>query len=69
MIKMMTRKKIVENKKEGIIHRDIKDNEIETNWNIFKKVIEERPDDTISADMEECVNDEDDDEKEKKYRE
>ena len=61
---MMTRKKKMEdNKNEGVIHRDITDNEKETNRNILKNVIEEWPYDTTPADMEECVNDENDDEK------
>ena len=36
-----------------------------TNWDIYKNLIKKCPDDTTLVEMEECVNDEDDDEKEK----
>ena len=44
MINMMMRKKTAENENEGVIHRDITENEPETNWDVLKKVIEECPD-------------------------
>ena len=34
------KEKTAENKNEGVIHRDISENEKETNWDTLKKVIE-----------------------------
>ena len=53
-----------ENEYEGVIHRDMTENEKETIRDTLDKVIEECPDDTSPVDMEEGVNNEDDDEKE-----
>ena len=44
------KEKTAENINEGIIHKDITDNE-KTNWYIFKKVIEECPYYTTPAEM------------------
>ena len=61
MIKLMTKKeKNADSKNEGVIHRNITENENETNWYTLKKLIEEYPDNTPQIDMEECVNDKDD---------
>ena len=40
MIKMMTRKKNTENENECVIHRDITENEAETNQDAMKKAME-----------------------------
>ena len=42
-----------------MIHRDIKENEKENNWDTLDKVVEEFPYDTTSDEMEEFVTDED----------
>ena len=50
---------------EGVIHRDITENKEKNNQYIMRKVIEEFPDDITPADMEKCVNYEDNVDKEK----
>ena len=37
-------RKTAENENEGVIHREITENEPGTNWDVLKKVIEECPD-------------------------
>ena len=62
MVMMMTRKKNRENKK-GEIHRIIYEKETEICQDALDKVTTEIPDDTTPADMEKCVNNEEDDKK------
>ena len=47
-----------ENEYEGVIHRDMTENEKETIRDTLDKVIEECPDDTSPVEMQDCVNDE-----------
>ena len=56
-------------KNKGLIHIYVTDNKKETNLDTLNAVMEEWPDDTTPVEMEICVNDEDDDEKEKNSRE
>ena len=56
------KEKTADNVNEGVINRDITENEKETNQDTLKKLIEECPDDTSPVEMEDCVNDEVDDE-------
>ena len=55
-VEMMTRKK--QQRKKSVIHRYIIDNEKESDQDNLNKEIEEFPDVTTPADMEECLNDE-----------
>ena len=52
------KEKTVDNINEDVIHRDITENEKETNWVTLEKLIEEFPYDTSPVQMEEGVNDE-----------
>ena len=46
-----------ETENEDMIHRDMNENETETNWGILDKVIQEWPDSTYPAMIEDCLND------------
>ena len=60
---VMTRGENIENKK-GEIHRVIYEKETDIRQDALDKVKIERPDDTTPAEMEKCVNNEEDDKKE-----
>ena len=50
----MKRNKKMGNENEGVIHRDITENEIETNWDTLNRVTKEFPDNTPPIVIEEC---------------
>ena len=54
---MMMKNEKAEKINQGVIHRDITDNEKETNRDNLNNSIEKFPDDTAPAEMEECGND------------
>ena len=58
-----------ENEYEGVIHRNITENKKGTIWYTLDKVVEECPYHTFLVQMEECENDEDYYNNEKKMRE
>ena len=63
MVVITTKKSIYEKKRE-VIQRFINENGKETNWDTLEKVIEEYSYDTSPVEMEECVHNENNDEKE-----